>query len=113
MTVLRDGRGTRISTYDLLVGDILQVGTGDILAADGLFFEANDVRSEPLLLCQGCNGAPSRLTSAGIGLGCWQSSAWRQQHSGMPPGSQADGRRSPALDRPTVLAGVPASHQLL
>ena len=37
MKVYRDGELTEISTYDLLVGDILVVETGDILPADGIF----------------------------------------------------------------------------
>ena len=44
VTVLRDGRTQEISTFDLLVGDVLLVDTGDILAADGLLAQGNDLR---------------------------------------------------------------------
>ncbi|KAK9802895.1 hypothetical protein WJX73_002795 [Symbiochloris irregularis] len=46
VTVIRDGRSTEISTYDLLVGDVLVVSTGDILPADGLLFQACDLRMD-------------------------------------------------------------------
>ena len=42
--VIRGGREVGISTYDLLVGDVLLVATGDILAADGLLFQGNEIR---------------------------------------------------------------------
>ena len=59
VTVMRDGATQQISVYDLLVGDVMLVETGDILAADGVLFKGNDVRqvqSAPvictkLLLC--------------------------------------------------------------
>ena len=44
VTVLRDGRTQEISTFDLLVGDVLLVDTGDILAADGMLAQGNDLR---------------------------------------------------------------------
>lgn len=47
VTVLRDGRTQEISTFDLLVGDVLLVDTGDILAADGMLAQGNDLRSQP------------------------------------------------------------------
>ncbi len=42
--VVRNGQEVGISTYDLLVGDVLLVATGDILAADGLLFQGNELR---------------------------------------------------------------------
>lgn len=44
VTVTRDGATQQISVYDLLVGDVMQVETGDILAADGVLFKGNNVR---------------------------------------------------------------------
>ena len=44
VTVLRESKAQQISTYDLLVGDVLLIDTGDILAADGILFQANDMR---------------------------------------------------------------------
>ena len=41
---MRDGATQQISVYDLLVGDVMLVETGDILAADGVLFKANNVR---------------------------------------------------------------------
>lgn len=48
--VLRDGAQKEISTFDLLVGDVVVVETGDILAADGLLYQGTDIRFGPLLL---------------------------------------------------------------
>lgn len=42
--VVRGGTERSISTYDLLVGDVLVVDTGDILPADGLLFESSNLR---------------------------------------------------------------------
>ena len=42
--VVRGGMERTISTYDLLVGDVLVVDTGDILPADGLLFESSNLR---------------------------------------------------------------------
>ena len=44
VTVLRNGENEEISTADLLVGDVMLLDTGDILAADGLLFKGNDIR---------------------------------------------------------------------
>lgn len=45
--VVRGGKERSISTYDLLVGDVLLVDTGDILPADGLLFESSNLRCPP------------------------------------------------------------------
>lgn len=42
--VVRGGKQRSISTYDLLVGDVLVVDTGDILPADCLLFESSNLR---------------------------------------------------------------------
>jgi Ca2+-transporting ATPase len=42
--VIRNGREAGISTYDLLVGDVLVLATGDILPADGLLLKGSDLR---------------------------------------------------------------------
>ena len=41
---MRGGMERTMSTYDLLVGDVLVVDTGDILPADGLLFESSNLR---------------------------------------------------------------------
>lgn len=45
--VVRGGKERSISTYDLLVGDVLLIDTGDILPADGLLFESSNLRCGP------------------------------------------------------------------
>lgn len=45
--VVRGGQERTISTYDLLVGDVLLIDTGDILPADGLLFESSNLRCDP------------------------------------------------------------------
>ena len=47
MRVVRGGKERTISTYDLLVGDVLLIDTGDILPADGLLFESSNLRCGP------------------------------------------------------------------
>lgn len=42
--VVRSGQERSVSTYDLLVGDVLLVDTGDILPADGFLFESSNLR---------------------------------------------------------------------
>lgn len=42
--VIRAGREQRISCFDLVVGDIVVVETGDILAADGILFAGGELR---------------------------------------------------------------------
>ena len=44
VTVVRNGQTEEISTADLLVGDVMLMDTGDILPADGLLFQGNDIR---------------------------------------------------------------------
>ena len=44
VTVVRQGRSREIDVRDLLVGDVLCFGAGDILPADGLIFASSDVR---------------------------------------------------------------------
>ena len=51
VTVMRDGATQQISVFDLLVGDVMLVETGDILAADGVLFRGNNVRQVQLLWC--------------------------------------------------------------
>jgi Ca2+-transporting ATPase len=42
--VIRGGREFSVSTYDLLVGDLLVVETGDIIPADGVLVEGENLR---------------------------------------------------------------------
>ena len=58
MRVVRAGQESSISTYDLLVGDVVMVDTGDILAADGLLYKGNDLRHVRLLFCETLAGLP-------------------------------------------------------
>ena len=44
VTVVRSGRSQEIEQSELLVGDLLVFGAGDILAADGLVCQASDVK---------------------------------------------------------------------
>ena len=42
--MVRGGVETRVSCWDVLVGDIVLLETGDILAADGLLLPGGQVR---------------------------------------------------------------------
>ncbi|KAK2944167.1 ion-transporting P-type ATPase [Blattamonas nauphoetae] len=44
--VTRNGQPTQISIFDLTVGDVLAVTTGDVLPADGLCLEANNINCD-------------------------------------------------------------------
>ena len=44
VTVLRNGRQKEISTTDLVVGDVLMFGYGDILAVDGVLVQGDNIR---------------------------------------------------------------------
>lgn len=44
VTVIRNGKSQEIELAELLVGDVLCYGAGDILAADGIIFQASDVK---------------------------------------------------------------------
>ena len=43
IAVIRNGDSVKIFTKDIVVGDILQLGYGDILPADGLYLTGNDL----------------------------------------------------------------------
>ena len=53
VTVFRHGRSREIDVRNLLVGDVLCFGAGDILPADGIIFNCSDVRWVPALLTHG------------------------------------------------------------
>lgn len=42
--MLRDGRTQEIDTGQLVVGDVLLFNTGDILPADGMLFQGDEIR---------------------------------------------------------------------
>ena len=42
--MVRNSRSQEIELQELLVGDVLCFGAGDILPADGLIFQASDVK---------------------------------------------------------------------
>lgn len=42
--MIRRGSEISMSTYELLVGDVLVLATGDILPADGLLLQGSDLR---------------------------------------------------------------------
>lgn len=44
VTVVRNGEAQEINTSEAVVGDVMLLNTGDILPADGLLFEGNDIR---------------------------------------------------------------------
>lgn len=41
--VYRGGDLIKLSVYDLLVGDIVQISTGEIFSVDGILIEGNDI----------------------------------------------------------------------
>ena len=43
VTVIRKGNKERISTYDVVVGDVVLLSAGDMVCADGVVFEKNDL----------------------------------------------------------------------
>jgi Ca2+-transporting ATPase len=43
VNVIRKGEMVNISVYDLLVGDIQQIETGEIISVDGLILENNGI----------------------------------------------------------------------
>jgi calcium-translocating P-type ATPase len=50
ITVLRDGSTSKVSTFDLVVGDIVLLSTGDILPADGVIIGRNDLEINEKML---------------------------------------------------------------
>lgn len=46
VNVIRGGETKNMSVYDLLVGDIVQVETGEILSADGIIFKASKLSTD-------------------------------------------------------------------
>ncbi|KAA6380940.1 MAG: putative Plasma membrane calcium-transporting ATPase 3, partial [Streblomastix strix] len=44
--VTRNGQPTQISIFDLMVGDIVTILTGDVIAADGLCIESNNIQCD-------------------------------------------------------------------
>eukprot|EP01136_Pigoraptor_vietnamica_P010647 Opistho-1_new@48531 len=44
--VIRDGRPTEVSTFDLVVGDVVRLEVGDILTADGIMIDGNDLKMD-------------------------------------------------------------------
>lgn len=75
---MRDGRPAEISSYDLLVGDVLIIDTGDILAADGILFAATDMRQAPHAQLK----ATGQLTSAFTACTTLTTSGTHQSMSG-------------------------------
>lgn len=41
---LRDGKECLISTYDIMVGDVLHIEQGDIVQADGILFDGGELK---------------------------------------------------------------------
>ena len=42
--VIRDGKSIQISTHDIVVGDIVELGVGSQIAADGILLSSNDMK---------------------------------------------------------------------
>ena len=55
ITVLRDAHLTQVSTFDLVVGDVVMLSTGDLIPADGVVLGRNDLEiSEKMLTGETC-----------------------------------------------------------
>lgn len=50
-SVIRKGEVEQISVGDIVVGDICQVKYGDLLPADGILIQSNDLKVIILILC--------------------------------------------------------------
>lgn len=46
VNVIRKGEVINMSVYELLVGDIVQVETGEIISVDGIIFNANKMSAD-------------------------------------------------------------------
>ena len=46
VNVIRSGQIDNVSVYDLLVGDIVQIETGEILSVDGLLINGSNVSAD-------------------------------------------------------------------
>ena len=44
VTIVRNGKQQEVSTADLVVGDVLLFGYGDILAVDGVLIQGDNIR---------------------------------------------------------------------
>ncbi len=64
--VLRDGRSVRIPQAELVVGDVLLIGTGDKLTADGRLIEANGLVADESALT-GESAPVEKLADAEVG----------------------------------------------
>ena len=69
---MRDGKRTRVDIAEVVVGDVLRIGYGDILGADGVYVAGEDIicdesaqtgESEPIN-----KGADKVSSGAGFGL---------------------------------------------
>ncbi len=50
ITVMRDGKTNKVSTFNLVVGDIVLLSTGDITPADGIILGRNDLEINEKML---------------------------------------------------------------
>ncbi|KOS20135.1 Calcium-transporting ATPase 2 [Escovopsis weberi] len=46
VNVVRSGRSQKISVFDVMVGDVMHLNTGDIVPVDGIFIDGNEVRCD-------------------------------------------------------------------
>lgn len=44
VNVIRHGHQTHMSVFDLVVGDLVEIETGEIFSVDGILIEGNSVR---------------------------------------------------------------------
>lgn len=51
--VIRGGEVKQVSVSDIVVGDICQIKYGDLLPADGILIQSNDLK---VLICTNCPG---------------------------------------------------------
>ncbi|KAK9828539.1 hypothetical protein WJX72_000653 [[Myrmecia] bisecta] len=64
VTVLRGGVTKDISKYELVVGDVMLVNTGDVMLADGLLFQVNDMSVDESHLTGESNAVIKTLEAA-------------------------------------------------
>ena len=46
MNVIREGRVINLNVFDLVVGDIVKVVTGEILPVDGILIKSNNISTD-------------------------------------------------------------------
>ncbi len=75
LDVQRDGKTQKVSIFDLVVGDILWVGYGNMMPADGVLLESQELKAdesaltgEPILIAKDTVKKPFLLSGTMVGL---------------------------------------------